>query len=55
MLLDGPMDGDAFRAYATHVLVPELIQGDTVVMDMLGDCGVSGQDLMIGGTTTRFW
>ena len=24
MLLDGPMDGDAFRAYVTHVLVPEL-------------------------------
>ena len=33
MLLDGPMDGDAFRAYVTHVLVPELAPGDIVVMD----------------------
>jgi len=24
MILDGPMDGDAFRAYVTQVLVPEL-------------------------------
>ena len=35
MLLDGPMDGDAFRAYVTQVLVPELRQGDIVVMDNL--------------------
>ena len=35
MLLDGPMDGDAFRAYVTQVLVPELAKGDIVVMDNL--------------------
>ena len=42
MLLDGPMDGDAFRAYVTHVLVPELTQGDIVVMDNLPAHKVTG-------------
>ena len=28
MLLDGPVDGDAIRAYVTHALVPELTPGD---------------------------
>jgi transposase len=35
MLLDGPMDGDAFRAYVVQLLVPELSPGDIVVMDNL--------------------
>ena len=35
MILDGPMDGDAFRAYVTQVLAPELERGDTVIMDNL--------------------
>jgi len=42
MLLDGPMDGDAFRAYVTHVLVPELTPGDIVVMDNLPSHKVTG-------------
>jgi transposase len=42
MLLDGPMDGDAFRAYVTHVLAPELTPGDIVVMDNLPAHKVSG-------------
>ena len=42
MLLDGPMDGDAFRAYVTHVLVPELAPGDIVVMDNLPAHKVTG-------------
>ena len=42
MILDGPMDGDAFRAYVTHVLVPELGPGDTVIMDNLPAHKVSG-------------
>jgi transposase len=33
--LDGPMDGDAFRAYVERVLAPELTPGDVVVMDNL--------------------
>lgn len=35
MILDGPMDGDAFRAYVEQVLVAELSPGDVVVMDNL--------------------
>ncbi|MCH7555323.1 MAG: IS630 family transposase [Proteobacteria bacterium] len=42
MLLDGPMDGDAFRAYVTQVLVPELTPGDIVVMDNLPAHKVAG-------------
>lgn len=35
MLLDGPMNGAAFLAYAEQVLAPELRPGDVVVMDNL--------------------
>lgn len=35
MLLDGPMDGPAFRAYVQQALVPQLRPGDTVIMDNL--------------------
>jgi transposase len=36
MVLDGPINGLAFRAYVEQVLVPELKPGDTVIMDNLG-------------------
>jgi transposase len=42
MILDGPMDGAAFRAYVAKVLIPELAPGDVVVMDNLPAHGVSG-------------
>ncbi len=35
MVLDGPMNADAFRAYVRHVLAPTLRRGDIVVMDNL--------------------
>ena len=35
MVIDGAMDGAAFRAYVETILVPELRPGDTVVMDNL--------------------
>jgi transposase len=35
MVLDGPMDGEAFCAYVEQVLVPGLAPGDLVVMDNL--------------------
>ena len=43
MVLDGPINGFAFQAYVDQVLVPELREGDVVVMDNLGshkDAGV---------------
>ena len=33
MVLDGAMDGDAFRAYVEQILAPCLRPGDVVVMD----------------------
>ena len=42
MILDGPMDGAAFRAYVAQVLVPELESGDVVVMDNLPTHRVRG-------------
>jgi len=41
-VLDGPMDGDAFRTYVQHVLAPTLRQGDVVVLDNLPAHKVAG-------------
>jgi transposase len=35
MVLDGPINRDAFQAYVEQVLVPELRPGDIVIMDNL--------------------
>ncbi|WP_166298805.1 IS630 family transposase [Bradyrhizobium sp. 2S1] len=35
LVLDGPMDGDAFLAYVEQLLAPSLQPGDTVIMDNL--------------------
>jgi len=35
MVLDGPMNGECFKAYVNQVLVPTLKPGDIVVMDNL--------------------
>lgn len=35
MVLDGPINGEWFEAYVRQVLVPDLKQGDIVVMDNL--------------------
>lgn len=35
MVLDGPINRDAFTAYVSQVLVPELSPGDIVIMDNL--------------------
>ena len=42
MVLDGPMNADAFMAYVEQVLVPTLIPGDIVVMDNLPAHKVKG-------------
>jgi transposase len=41
-VLDGPMDGDAFRAYIEHILVADLTPGDVVMMDNLPAYKVHG-------------
>jgi len=42
MILDGAMDGDAFRVYIRDFLVPTLRKGDIVIMDNLPSHKVSG-------------
>ena len=42
MVLDGPMNGMAFRVYVEQVLAPTLRPGDVVIMDNLPAHRVSG-------------
>ena len=42
LVLDGPMTGEAFRAYVEQFLAPTLSPGDVVVMDNLGAHKVAG-------------
>jgi transposase len=42
LVLEGPMDGDAFLAYVRQFLVPELKCGDIVIMDNLRAHKVKG-------------
>ena len=42
LVLDGPMNGSAFLAYAEQFLAPTLRPGDVVVMDNLGAHKVAG-------------
>ncbi|MEA2903045.1 MAG: hypothetical protein QOI12_432 [Alphaproteobacteria bacterium] len=41
-VLDGPMDGESFRAYGEQFVVPILRPGDIVVMDNLASHKVAG-------------
>jgi transposase len=42
LVLDGPMNGNAFRAYVVQFLAPALSPGDVVVMDNLAAHKVAG-------------
>jgi len=42
MVLDGPINGRAFRAWVEQCLAPTLAQGDTVIADNLGSHKVAG-------------
>lgn len=56
MVLDGPINRDAFTEYVRQVLVPEIVPGDTVVMDNLSSHkGVEVQELIeAAGATLLF-
>lgn len=41
-IFDGPINGEAFRAYVQQCLVPALRSGDVVIMDNLGSHKVAG-------------
>ncbi len=53
MVLDGPMNGEAFLAYIEQVLVPELAKGDVVVMDNLPAHKVTGVRQAVEGAGAR--
>ena len=56
MVLDGPMNGTAFRAYVEQVLVPTLKPGDVVIMDNLPAHKVSGvRDAIEAAGATRLF
>lgn len=42
LALDGPINGQAFRAWVEQMLAPQLRPGDIVVMDNLGSHKVAG-------------
>ena len=42
LVLDGPINGQTFRAWVEQMLVPTLRPGDVVVLDNLGSHKVSG-------------
>ena len=56
MVLDGPINGDWFEAYVRQVLVPELRDGDIVIMDNLSSHKrVAARELIEkAGATLRF-
>ena len=53
MLLDGPMDGECFRAWVEQMLAPTLKPGDIVVMDNLPAHKVAGVRQAINKTGAR--
>ena len=56
MVLDGPMNGEAFLAYVEQALVPELRPRDIVIMDNLPAHKVHGvrQAIEAAGATLRY-
>ena len=53
MVIDGAMNGEAFRAYVRHLLAPSLGPGDIVVMDNLPAHKVGGVRQMIEAAGAR--
>lgn len=56
LVLDGPINGDAFRAYVEQFLAPTLTAGDTVIMDNLASHKVAGirQAIEASGAEIRY-
>ena len=56
LVLDGAINGRAFRAWVEQFLAPELRAGDVVVMDNLGSHKVTGvrQAIEAAGATLRY-
>lgn len=55
MVLDGAMDGDAFRTYVRDFLVPTLRPGDIVILDNLKAHKVPGIREAIEAAGAKLW
>jgi transposase len=55
LLLDGPMNGECFRAWVEQMLVPMLVHDDIVVMDNLSAHKVAGVRQAIEKTGARLF
>lgn len=55
MVLDGPVDAEAFQAYVDQVLAPQLRPGDIVVMDNLPPHKAAGIQEAIETTGAELW
>jgi transposase len=55
-VLDGPMDGETFKAYVEQFLTPSLSPGDTVIMDNLPSHKVRGvrEAIAAAGADVRY-
>jgi transposase len=56
LVLDGPINGEAFRAYVEQFLAPTLTAGDIVIMDNLASHKVAGirQAIEASGAEIRY-
>ena len=54
-VFDGPINGEAFCAYVARFLLPELEEGDIVVMDNLGSHKDADVRRLIRSAGARLW
>jgi hypothetical protein len=54
-VFDGPINGECFRAYVKHLLLPTLREGDIVILDNLGSHKSKAVRQMIQAAGARLW
>src|SRR6201994_962270 len=54
-VFDGPINGECFRAYVEHQLLPVLKHGDIIVMDNLGSHKSAALRRLIKAAGARLW
>jgi transposase len=54
-VFDGPINGECFRAYVQHLLLPTLRKGDIVILDNLGSHKSKAVRQMIRAAGVRLW
>jgi putative transposase len=54
-VFDGPINGECFRAYVKHLLLPTLREGDIVILDNLGSHKSKAVRQKIQAAGARLW